>query len=79
MADARPNRLSKMKKLFSLDEAVCFSDWKDLAARPKMADVAVVATQDRMHKDPAIALAKLGYHLLLEKVSLKPWKVIAER
>ena len=71
MADARPNRLSKMKKLFSLDENVCFSDWKDLAARPKMADVAVVATQDRLHKDPAIALAKLGYHLLLEKVSLK--------
>ena len=68
VADARPNRLEKMKERFALKDDVCFSDWQDLVKQPKMADIAIVATQDRMHKDPAIALAKLGYHLLLEKV-----------
>nr|BFE70892.1 hypothetical protein GCM10020092_041930 [Actinoplanes digitatis] len=33
----------------------------------RLADAAVVATQDRLHRDPAVRLADLGYHLLLEK------------
>lgn len=47
-------------------EAV-FTDWRDLVAAGRIADVAVVATQDRLHVGPAVALARLGYHLLLEK------------
>lgn len=42
-------------------------DWRELAARPKFADGVIVATQDAMHVDPAIAFADLGYHMLLEK------------
>jgi len=44
-----------------------FSDWKDLAAKEKFADAAVITTQDAMHVEPAIAFAEKGYHLLLEK------------
>ncbi|MEZ4663352.1 MAG: Gfo/Idh/MocA family oxidoreductase [Caldilineaceae bacterium] len=44
-----------------------FSDWREIAARPKFADAAVITTQDAMHVEPAIALAEKGYHLLLEK------------
>jgi len=44
-----------------------FTDWQDAAARPKFADAVIIATQDRMHTEPAIAFAKLGYHILLEK------------
>ncbi len=47
-------------------EAV-FDDWRALLAQPRLADVAVIATQDQHHADPAVALAGLGYHLLLEK------------
>lgn len=47
-------------------EAV-FTDWQDLAARPRMADAAIICTQDAMHEGPAIELAAKGYHLLLEK------------
>ena len=43
------------------------TDWRDLAAREKLADAAIVATQDAMHAEPAIAFAGKGYHLLLEK------------
>lgn len=44
-----------------------FSSWQDLAAAPKLADAAIVSTQDAEHVGPAIALARKGYHLLVEK------------
>lgn len=44
-----------------------YTDWQEVAAREKFADAVVIATQDAMHTEPAIALAKKGYHLLLEK------------
>jgi len=44
-----------------------FHDWRDLAARPRFADAAIITTQDAMHADPAAAFAGLGYALLLEK------------
>ncbi|EMD6621940.1 TPA: Gfo/Idh/MocA family oxidoreductase [Escherichia coli] len=44
-----------------------FSNWKEAAARPKMADAVLICTQDNMHRDPAVAFADLGYHILLEK------------
>ena len=44
-----------------------FRDWREAAARPRMADAVVIATQDAMHAEPAIAFANLGYQILLEK------------
>ncbi|MFI1092600.1 Gfo/Idh/MocA family protein [Streptomyces sp. NPDC020917] len=45
----------------------CFADWRQLLDRPRIADVAVVAVQDAEHREAAVALAELGYQLLLEK------------
>lgn len=44
-----------------------FADWRDIIEKPKLADAALICTQDADHKDPAVALAPKGYHLLLEK------------
>jgi predicted dehydrogenase len=44
-----------------------FHSWEDLAARGRIADAVVIATQDSMHVHPAIAFANLKYHILLEK------------
>lgn len=44
-----------------------FRTWTDLAARPRLADAVIIATQDRMHAAPAVAFARKGYHILLEK------------
>jgi len=44
-----------------------FTDWKQAAARPRFADAVIIATQDRMHVEPAMAFADLGYDILLEK------------
>lgn len=44
-----------------------FRDWHDLLKRPKFADAVIIATQDRMHLEPAIAFAELKYDILIEK------------
>jgi len=44
-----------------------FKDWHEVLKRPKFADAVVITTQDRMHVEPAVAFAKLGYHILIEK------------
>ena len=43
------------------------ADWRQLADRGRLADAALICTQDRMHAGPAEAFAALGYHILLEK------------
>lgn len=45
--------------------AAAFADWREIPER--LADAAIIATQDREHEAPAVHLARLGYHLLLEK------------
>jgi predicted dehydrogenase len=50
-----------------IPEAARFRCWEEAARQPRLADVAVVATEDRNHVGPAVAFLELGYHLLLEK------------
>lgn len=42
-------------------------DWREMAELPKCADAVVIATQDAMHEEPAVAFARKGYGILLEK------------
>ena len=44
-----------------------YTTWEDILNVPKFADVAIIATMDRMHRDPAMKALALGYDLLLEK------------
>ncbi|MFF2025600.1 Gfo/Idh/MocA family protein [Streptomyces sp. NPDC058171] len=43
-----------------------FDDWRPLAEQ-RIADAVIVATQDREHVEPVIALARAGYAVLAEK------------
>jgi predicted dehydrogenase len=52
---------------FGVPAEAVFDDWRELAAAPRTADAAIVATQDRDHVGPAVALATSGHHILLEK------------
>jgi predicted dehydrogenase len=45
----------------------CFADWKDCLERPRLADVAIIATSDTLHVEPALAAVERGYDVLLEK------------
>lgn len=62
--DERRNRLGDAHKV---PEGFRFRSWEEAAAKPRLADAVIIATQDSMHEGPAVAFAKLGYHILLEK------------
>jgi predicted dehydrogenase len=51
----------------SVNAAYVTDDWRPLAQRPKFADAVVIATQDAQHQEPAVAFARAGYDILLEK------------
>lgn len=46
---------------------LALTDWKPLLDQGKIADVAIICTQDRMHFEPTMRALELGYDVLLEK------------
>ncbi len=56
-----------MAQTYHLPSENVTRDWRDLASRPRMSDAVIIATQDGMHADPAVAFASKGYAILLEK------------
>lgn len=51
-----------------IQEENIFHTWQEmLATDKKIADIAIIATQDRDHYEPTMKALKLGYHVLLEK------------
>lgn len=67
VAEPREHKRATIRELHNLSDDHIYTDWRDLAKQPKLADIAVIATQDNAHYEPAIALIEKGYHLLLEK------------
>lgn len=74
VAEPREHVRHFMQKKHSIPQQHCYTGWQSLAAEEKLADCAIIATQDQQHFGPAVALAKKGYHILLEK----PMAVTAE-
>ncbi len=67
VADPDPARRKVVQTMHNLSDAACFDSWEAVLSRPKMADVAVIATLDDQHYDPAMKAIALGYNILLEK------------
>jgi predicted dehydrogenase len=67
VAEPRPYFRERLAQAHGIPPQNVFSDWRGLAERARLADGAIVATQDVLHVEPAVALAAKGYHLLLEK------------
>lgn len=67
VADPDPVRRNYIKDKFGLSEDFCFEYGEDLLKLPKMADAAIIATQDQKHYHLAMQAIEQGYHLLLEK------------
>ena len=67
VAEPRKERREYIQNTHNLPDEMCFTCWEEFVKQPKMADVAIVSTQDRMHFAPAMKLIELGYNLLLEK------------
>lgn len=67
IADPRRDRLDALADSVGVSAENRFDSWQTLLAQPKMADVAIICTQDDDHTAPAIKALELGYHVLLEK------------
>ncbi|CAG8437250.1 9267_t:CDS:10 [Funneliformis mosseae] len=60
-------RRKNMQKTYNIPDENSFSDWRELAKRPKLSDAVVIATLDHSHTEPAVVFTDLKYHILLEK------------
>ena len=67
VAEPRDFHREKMVAEHGIKPEMTFHLWQELAKQPKLADAVAICTQDAMHEDCALAFAKLGYHILLEK------------
>ena len=67
MADPMEKKRKLYMKQFGLTADQCYESWEEILSKPKMADVAIIATIDNMHFEPAMRAIELGYNLLLEK------------
>uniref|UniRef100_A0A8D0H8T5 Uncharacterized protein n=1 Tax=Sphenodon punctatus TaxID=8508 RepID=A0A8D0H8T5_SPHPU len=67
VADPRAFARKHLQEIHNIDGNNVFDDWRAASEREKLADAVIIATPDRLHKDPAVAFANKGYHILLEK------------
>ena len=67
MADPMEKKRKLYMEQFGLTADQCYESWEEILSKPKMADVAIIATIDNMHFEPAMRAIELGYNLLLEK------------
>jgi predicted dehydrogenase len=67
VAEPRSVRRERLAAEHGIAAGNAVADWRQLAARGKLADAVLICTQDRMHAEPAKAFAALGYNILLEK------------
>ncbi len=67
VADPVEAKRETAKRQHNLSDNQLYEDWKEVAEKPKMADFAIIAMQDNMHFETALAMIEKGYHLLLEK------------
>lgn len=67
VAEPVQSRREHVKALHQIPDELCFEDYRELLTKGKIADLAIISTQDRMHYAPTMAAIELGYHVLLEK------------
>jgi len=67
IAEPRAQWRTRMATAHDLPNEALFSDWTELLAHRPAIDAAIVTTQDRDHVAPAVALARKGVHVFVEK------------
>ena len=67
VAEPRDPWRERMAAEYDLSAENVFRDWAEPLGRDRLADAVIISTPDRLHTEPAIAYAKAGYDILLEK------------
>jgi predicted dehydrogenase len=67
VAEPDPARRAAVAEAHGIPPEAAFADWRPCLDAPRRADVAIVATSDTLHVEPALAAVARGYDVLLEK------------
>ncbi len=67
VAEPVKERRERIAEQYDIPADMCFDHYKDLLKKGKLADCAMICTQDNMHFEPAMTAMDLGYDVLLEK------------
>ena len=66
ICDIHREQLDKFRKVFSVDEKNCYTDFDEMLKRDDI-DAVIICTPDNDHKDTSIKALKAGKHVLCEK------------
>ncbi len=66
-ADEDPEKLAGMRKLTGIPESACYASADELLKQPRLADLMLICTPDRLHYAAAKEALMKDYDLLLEK------------
>lgn len=67
VADPDESRRNQLADAHHIPQEMRFTSWQEFVTKEKMCDAVAICTQDSLHEAPAIACAKRGYDILLEK------------
>jgi predicted dehydrogenase len=67
VAEPIPERRERFAQVHQISPDRVYSDWRSLLEQPRLAQAALICTQDQEHAAPALAALRLGYDVLLEK------------
>lgn len=67
LAEPVKEKREYLRDLYNVPHNMCFESYEKLLEMPKLADIAMICTQDKMHYDPAMKAIEKKYDLLLEK------------
>jgi predicted dehydrogenase len=67
VAEPVPERRKRFAAQHHLSEQNTYESWEPLLVQPRLADAALICTQDQQHTAPTLAALNAGYDVLLEK------------
>lgn len=67
VADLQEDKRKAAEERYGLTEEQCYASAEEMLDQPKLADVMIIATQDRQHVEQAVKALERGYHVLCEK------------
>ncbi|HPQ71132.1 MAG TPA: Gfo/Idh/MocA family oxidoreductase [bacterium] len=77
VAEMDDERRAGFVRRFAIPKENAFRDWRELFAKPKLADAVVNALPCRMHYESTLAGLRAGYHTFLEKpMALTPGECV---
>ena len=69
VAEPIDSRRNAIKQKHNLPDEMCFTNWDDLFALGKIADLVLITTMDRQHFEPAMKAISLKYDVLFDDIA----------